>query len=64
MTDMEKYGVEEEAPEAAKVAAEKSGTCPDCGRPLLRKEVTGVLLCSMCGSKPFEEKLRDPSKHR
>lgn len=63
MDEMEKYGVAEQVDDA-KTAAEKTDVCPDCGRPLRRKEVTGVLLCSSCGSKPFEEKVRGPSKQR
>ena len=50
---MEKYGVEE-APEDVKTAAAGAKKCPTCGEALRSIEVTGVLLCPKCGSKPFE----------
>lgn len=51
--DTEKYGVEE-ADEEAKTAAEGAQKCPSCGGELRPREVTGVLLCVKCGTKPFE----------
>lgn len=49
---MEKYGVEE-TPDQTKTAAEGK-KCPACGGKLRSQEVTGILLCTVCGSKPFE----------
>lgn len=53
MTETEKYGVDE-SEEDVKTAAEGAKKCPDCGGALRPRDVTGVLLCSKCGSKPFE----------
>jgi len=53
MPDTEKYGVDEDV-EDVKLAAEGAKKCPSCGGELRPREVTGVLLCSKCGSKPFE----------
>ena len=50
--EMEKYGVEE-TEEDTKTAAEGK-KCPVCGGALRSREMTGVLLCVKCGSKPFE----------
>lgn len=61
MPEMEKYGVEE-ADEDSKTASEESQKCPSCGGELRSKDVTGVLLCSKCGSKPFEAEKNGDSK--
>jgi len=55
MPDMEKFGVEEEESDT-KTAAQLKGFCPICGEELCPQEVTGILLCPRCGSKPFEGK--------
>jgi ribosomal protein L37AE/L43A len=52
-TETEKYGVEE-ADEDSKTAAEETKRCPHCDGELRPREVTGVLLCVNCGTKPFE----------
>ena len=51
--ETEKYGVDEDV-EDVKTAAEGAKKCPHCGGALRSREVTGVLLCTKCGSKPFE----------
>lgn len=54
---MEKYGVDEgegEGTTGAKLAAERTKKCPRCGGELRPREVTGVILCNVCGSAPFE----------
>jgi len=51
--ETEKYGVEEED-EKIKTATEGTKKCPSCGGELRPRDVTGVTLCSACGSKPFE----------
>jgi ribosomal protein L37AE/L43A len=56
--EMEKYGVDE-VEEDTKTAAEGK-KCPTCGGALRSREVTGVLLCSKCGSKPFEASDKGP----
>lgn len=50
----EKYGVDTSDDE--KTAAVTKNECPNCGRALRPLEVTGVKLCSVCGSAPFEVK--------
>lgn len=50
----EKYGVD--TSEDEKTAEVRSDVCPVCARKLLPREVTGVRLCSACGSAPFETK--------
>lgn len=56
---MEKYGVEEVVDNAKTAAVDKK--CPSCGGPLRPQEVTGVLLCLKCGSKPFETEDQNPN---
>lgn len=63
VSDTEKYGVEEAA-EDVKTAAEGKQKCPHCGGELRPRDVTGVLLCSKCGSKPFEATDNAPPKPR
>jgi len=53
MPETEKYAVEENVDDV-KTAEEGSQKCPSCGGALRPREVTGVLLCGRCGSKPFE----------
>lgn len=61
--ETEKYGVEE-SEEDTKTAAEGK-KCPSCGGDLRPREVTGILLCTKCGSKPFEAKENKAhAKHR
>ena len=50
---MEKYGVVEEFVKAGE--AGKENTCPICGGPLQDRDETGILICPVCGTKPFEE---------
>lgn len=50
----EKYGVD--TSEDEKTAEVRPGACPTCGSALRPIEVTGVRLCSVCGSAPFEIK--------
>lgn len=61
--EMEKYGVEETEDEN-KTASEGSKKCPSCGGKLRPTDVTGVLLCSKCGSKPFEADKNGDSNSR
>jgi hypothetical protein len=51
---MEKYGVKESFPE--KTAADQPEICPNCGVNLSDANLTGVLHCPKCGTKPFEER--------
>ena len=53
---MDKFSVEQEevAVKTAEVSAVKS--CPDCGRPLPPRENSNALVCTVCGSKPWETK--------
>jgi len=57
--EIEKYGVEE-TDEDIKTAAEGK-KCPNCGGELRSRDITGVLLCVKCGSKPFE--VTDKGRH-
>jgi ribosomal protein L37AE/L43A len=50
---MEKYGVEETG-EEVKTAADGKLKCPVCSSAIRPPDETGVLLCTKCGSKPFE----------
>lgn len=52
---MEKYAVEEVV-ELPKTAAEQPSKplCPACGGVLRPRDMTGILLCPDCGSRPFE----------
>jgi len=50
---MKKYGVEESEPKEA--GEEKSDFCPTCGMALENQAETGVRICPICGTKPFEE---------
>jgi ribosomal protein L37AE/L43A len=61
--ETEKYGVEEDD-DASKTAAAGVKKCPTCGGELRPIEVTGVLLCAKCGSKPFEAKEYAPKSPR
>jgi len=61
--DTEKYGVEE-TEDDVKTAAAGTKKCPTCGSDLRPRDVTGVLLCQKCGSKPFETETNATAKPR
>lgn len=51
---MEKYGVST-GDDLVKTATEdKLKKCPICSTPVRPPDVTGVLLCPNCGTRPFE----------
>jgi predicted RNA-binding Zn-ribbon protein involved in translation (DUF1610 family) len=54
---MEKFGVEEDPEIPSKTASDGTRKCcPTCGSDLQPQELTNVLLCPKCGTKPFEAK--------
>ena len=56
---VEKYGVVEEFVKAGESG--KENTCPICGLKLQDRDETGILICPVCGTKPFEETDATPS---
>lgn len=51
---MEKYGVEETETQP-KTADDETSKCPKCDAKLRNQDETGVLVCPVCGTAPFEE---------
>lgn len=51
---MDKFAVEQDADAVKTAEAKKPGACPSCGQKLVSAETTNVLVCSRCGTKPFE----------
>jgi len=51
---MDKFGVVQENDDAVKTGGDKK-SCPVCGAPLRPSELTNVLVCPKCGTKPFEK---------
>lgn len=53
--EFEKYGVDE-VNGGAKTAKEgEIRHCPNCGKRLVPTEKINVLMCPLCGTRPFEE---------
>ncbi len=52
---MEKFGTEEVDEPADKQATDRE-KCPQCGKQLRPRSITGIRVCPDCGTKPFEEK--------
>ena len=51
---MEKFGVEQDEPAVKTAETKNAGACPVCRSRLQPRELSNVLVCPKCGTKPFE----------